>query len=117
MNQKCIEHITLYSLVLVGTLVVGVLVRQYVLSKGVDDFSSSVAFFATVIVLDVYKRQGLATTTHRVTKSLALSRLSVIPVSYTHLLDHLHLDQVKRPAIITETHPVCRDLKTIFKKR
>ena len=46
MNQKCIEHITLYSLVLVGTLVVGVLVRQYVLSKGVDDFSSSVAFFA-----------------------------------------------------------------------
>ena len=41
MNQKCIEHITLYSLVLVGTLVVGVLVRQYVLSKGVDDFSSS----------------------------------------------------------------------------
>ena len=34
-----------------------------------------------------------------------------------HLLDHLQLDQVKRPAIITETHPVCRDLKTIFKKR
>ena len=51
MNQKSIEHIALYSLVLVGTLVVGVLVRQYVLSKGVDDFSSSVAFFATVIVL------------------------------------------------------------------
>ena len=51
MNQKTIEHIALYSLVLVGTLVVGVLVRQYVLSKGVDDFSSSVAFFATVIVL------------------------------------------------------------------
>lgn len=51
MNQKCIEHIILYSLVLVGTLVVGVLVRQYVLSKGVDDFSSSVAFFATVNVL------------------------------------------------------------------
>ena len=43
MNQKSIEHITLYSLVLVGTLVVGVLVRQYV--------SSIVAFFATVIVL------------------------------------------------------------------
>lgn len=51
MNQKSIEYITLYSLVLVGTLVVGVLVRQYVLSKGVDDFSSIVAFFATVIVL------------------------------------------------------------------
>lgn len=51
MNQKTIEHIALYSLVLVGTLVVGVLARQLVLSKGADDFSSSVAFFATVIVL------------------------------------------------------------------
>ena len=51
MNQKSIEHIALYSLLLVGTLVVGVLARQFVLSKGADDFSSSVAFFATVIVL------------------------------------------------------------------
>ena len=51
MNQKSIEHIALYSLVLVGTLVIGVLARQFVLSKGVDDFSSSVTFFATVIVL------------------------------------------------------------------
>ena len=51
MNQKSIEHIALYSLVLVGTLVVGVLARQFVLSKGIDDFSSAVAFFATVIVL------------------------------------------------------------------
>ena len=51
MNQKSIEHIALCSLVLVGTLIVGVLVRQFVLSRGVDDFSSIVAFFATVIVL------------------------------------------------------------------
>ena len=51
MNQKNIEHIALYSLVLVGTLVVGVLARQFVLSKGIDNFSSTVAFFATVIVL------------------------------------------------------------------
>ena len=51
MNQKSIEHIALYSLVLVGTLVVGVLARQFVLSKGIDDFSSTVAFFATVVVL------------------------------------------------------------------
>ena len=51
MNQKSIEHIALYSFVLVGTLVVGVLARQFVLSKGVDDFNSSVVFFATVIVL------------------------------------------------------------------
>ena len=51
MNQKSIEHIALYSIVLVGTLVIGVLARQFVLSKGIDDFSSSVVFFATVIVL------------------------------------------------------------------
>ena len=51
MNQRSIEHIALYSLVLAGTLVVGVLARQFVLSKGIDDFSSSVVFFATVIVL------------------------------------------------------------------
>ena len=51
MNQKSIEHIALYSFVLVGTLVVGVLTRQFVLSKGFDDFCSIVAFFATVIVL------------------------------------------------------------------
>lgn len=51
MNQKSIEHIALYSLVLVGTLVVGVLARQFVLSKGVDNFSSIVVFFATVTVL------------------------------------------------------------------
>lgn len=31
-----------------------------------------------------------------------------------HLLDHLQLDQVKRPAIIAKTHPVGRDLETIF---
>lgn len=43
-ESESIEHIALYSLVLVGTLVVGVLARQFVLSKGVDDFSSIVAF-------------------------------------------------------------------------
>ena len=48
MNQKNIEHIALYSHVLVDTLVVGVLARQFVLSKGIDNFSSIVAFFATV---------------------------------------------------------------------
>lgn len=51
MNQKSIEYIALYSLVLVGTLVVGVLARQFVLSKGVDNFSSIVVFFATAIIL------------------------------------------------------------------
>ena len=72
MNQKSIEHIALYSLVLVGTLVVGVLARQFVLSKGVDDFSSIVAFFATVIVLTALSIcqfadnfQSVSATTHR----------------------------------------------------
>ena len=42
MNQKSIEHIALYSFVLVGILVVGVLARQFVLSKGFDDFRHDV---------------------------------------------------------------------------
>lgn len=49
-SEKYRTYSTL-SLVFVGTLVVGVLARLFILSKGVDDFSSSVAFFATVIVL------------------------------------------------------------------
>ena len=51
MNQKKTEYIALYSLVFGVILVFGILIRQFVLSKGVDDFSSIVAFFATVIVL------------------------------------------------------------------
>lgn len=51
MNQKKTEYIALYSLVFGVILVFGILIRQFVLSKGIDDFSSTVAFFATVIVL------------------------------------------------------------------
>ena len=51
MNQKKAEYIALYSLVFGVILVFGILIRQFVLSKGIDDFSSVVAFFATVIVL------------------------------------------------------------------
>ena len=51
MNQKKAEYIALYSLVFGVILVFDILIRQFVLSKGIDDFSSTVAFFATVIVL------------------------------------------------------------------
>ena len=51
MNQKKAEYIALYSLVFGVILVFGILIRQFALSKGIDDFSSTVAFFATVIVL------------------------------------------------------------------
>ena len=51
MNQKKAEYIALYSLVFGAILVFGILIRQFALSKGIDDFSSTVAFFATVIVL------------------------------------------------------------------
>lgn len=47
MNQKKAEYIALYSLVFGVILVFGILIRQFVLSKGIDDFSSTVAFFAT----------------------------------------------------------------------
>ena len=51
MNQKKAEYIALYSLVFGIILVFGILIRQFVLSKGIDDFSSTVAFFSTVVVL------------------------------------------------------------------
>lgn len=51
MNQKKTEYIALYSLVFGVILVFGILIRQFVLSKGIDDFSGTVAFFATVVVL------------------------------------------------------------------
>lgn len=72
MNQKSIEHIALYSLVFGVILVFGILIRQFVLSKGIDDFSSTVAFFATVIVLTALSIcqfadnfQSVSATTHR----------------------------------------------------
>ena len=51
MNQKNVEYIALYSLVVGVILVIGILVRLFVLSKGLDDFSSTIAFFVTVIIL------------------------------------------------------------------
>ena len=51
MNQKKAEYIALYSLVFGVILVFGILICQFVLSKGIDDFSGTVAFFATVVVL------------------------------------------------------------------
>lgn len=51
MNQKNIEYIALYSLVVGVVLVIGILVRLFALSQGLDDFSSTIAFFVTVIVL------------------------------------------------------------------
>lgn len=51
MNQKNIEYAALYFLVVGGILVIGVLARQFALTKGIDGFSSAVAFFATVVIL------------------------------------------------------------------
>ena len=51
MNKKHTEYITLYLFVFGAILLFGVLVRKFVLVKGCDEFSSAVAFFATVVVL------------------------------------------------------------------
>lgn len=51
MNQKNVEYIALYSLVIGVVLVIGILVRLFALSKGLDDFSSTIAFLVTVIIL------------------------------------------------------------------
>ena len=51
MNQKNVEYIALYFLVVGVVLVIGILVRLFALSQGLDDFSSTIAFFVTVIIL------------------------------------------------------------------
>ena len=70
MNQKSIEHIALYSLVLVSTLVVGVLTRQFVYPK-VLTISVVLSHFCNSNCLDgnlcqfTDNFQSVSTTTHR----------------------------------------------------
>ncbi|WP_251620661.1 mobilization protein [Odoribacter lunatus] len=51
MNRKKTEYIALYLLVFGAILLLGILVRWLVLLGGMDEFSATVAFFATVVVL------------------------------------------------------------------
>ena len=51
MNKRHTEYIALYLFVFGAILLFGVMARKFVLVKGYDEFSSAVAFFATVIVL------------------------------------------------------------------
>ena len=51
MNKRQTEYIALYLFVFGAILLFGVLARKFVLVKGYDEFSSAVAFFATVAVL------------------------------------------------------------------
>ncbi len=51
MNKRQTEYIALYLFVFGAILLFGVLSRKFVLVKGYDEFSSAVAFFATVVVL------------------------------------------------------------------
>ena len=51
MNKRQTEYIALYLFVFGAILLFGVLARKFVLVKGYDEFSSTVAFFATVVVL------------------------------------------------------------------
>ena len=51
MNKRQTEYIALYLFVFGAILLFGIMARKFVLVKGYDEFSSAVAFFATVIVL------------------------------------------------------------------
>ena len=51
MNKRQTEYIALYLFVFGAILLFGVLARKFVLVKGYDEFSATVAFFATVVVL------------------------------------------------------------------
>ena len=50
-NKRQTEYIALYLFVFGSILLFGVLARKFVLVKGYDEFSASVGFFATVVVL------------------------------------------------------------------
>ena len=54
MNKRQTEYIALYLFVFGAILLFGVLARKFALVKGYDEFSSAVAFFATVIVLSAF---------------------------------------------------------------
>ena len=51
MNKKQTEYIALYLFVFGAILLFGVLARKFMLVKGYDEFSATVGFFATVVVL------------------------------------------------------------------
>ena len=51
MNKRQTEYIALYLFVFGAILLFGVLARKFVLVKGYDEFSATVGFFATVVVL------------------------------------------------------------------
>ena len=51
MNKRQTEYIALYLFVFGAILLFGVMARKFVLVKGYDEFSATVAFFARVIVL------------------------------------------------------------------
>ena len=51
MNKRQTEYIALYLFVFGSILLFSVLARKFVLVKGYDEFSASVGFFATVVVL------------------------------------------------------------------
>ena len=51
MNKRHTEYIALYLFVFGAILLFGVLARKFMLVKGHDEFSATVGFFATVVVL------------------------------------------------------------------
>ena len=51
MNKRHTEYIALYLFVFGALLLFGVMARKFIIIKGYDEFSATVAFFATVIVL------------------------------------------------------------------
>ena len=51
MNKRHTEYIALYLFVFGAILLFGVMARKFIIIKGYDEFSATVAFIATVIVL------------------------------------------------------------------
>ena len=50
MNSKYFEYIVVYSAVIVGCLLLGILARMFVINMGADDFTAGIVFWIVVLL-------------------------------------------------------------------
>ena len=92
MNKRHTEYIALYLFVFGAILLFGVLARKFVLVKGYDEFSASVGFFATVVVLSALY----------ISLQMTLNEL-LLPRMEKFLMRFPAFQKLEEVAVITET--------------
>ena len=92
MNKRQTEYIALYLFVFGAILLFGVLARKFVFVKGYDEFSASVGFFATVVVLSALY----------ISLQMTLNEL-LLPRMEKFLMRFPAFQKLEEVAVITET--------------